>query len=105
MVWSTEGEAHEVGCGDFGCGVEGAEAGGEAEVGVVEYDEAECAYETVEGPEDEGGPYVEVMTERFSIGISRRVVERSPVSIYAPVIKRMKISAKEEDTVKDTIRL
>lgn len=66
MVRSTEGEAHEVWSSDFGCGVEGAEARGEAEVGVIEYDEAKRAYEAVEGPEDEGGPYVEVVTRRFT---------------------------------------
>lgn len=66
MVRPAEGEANKVRCGDFGCGVEGAETGGEAEVGVIEYDEAKRAYEAVEGPENEGGPYVEVMTGRFT---------------------------------------
>lgn len=68
MVQTTEGEAHEVWCGDFGRGVEGADAGGEAEVGVVEDDQAKRADETVEGPEDEGGPDVEVMTGRYTTG-------------------------------------
>lgn len=63
MVRSTEGQAHEVrGC-DFGCGVECAETGGEAKVGVVEDDEANRADKAVEAPEDEGGPDVEVVTE------------------------------------------
>lgn len=67
MVRSTKGEAHEVWCGDFGCGVEGAEAGGKAEVGVVEDDQTKRADEAVEGPEDEGGPDVEVMTGKSTI--------------------------------------
>lgn len=57
MIRPPEGETNEAGSGDFGFGVESTEAGLEAEVRMVEYDNANSADKSVETPEEERRPH------------------------------------------------
>lgn len=57
MIRPAEGEANEAGSGDFGFGVEGPEAGLEAEVRMVEDDNADSADKSVEAPKEERRPH------------------------------------------------
>lgn len=62
MIRPAEGETNEAGSGDFGFGVEGPEAGLEAEVRMVEDDNANSADKSVEAPEEERRPHELVIT-------------------------------------------